>query len=438
MSDDRGSLDTSPAGTADTSTSTSIEPHSVLGMWALFVGLALLMVGNGLNSTVIGVRSGVEGFGLATTGVIMAGYFAGFLLGASVVVRLISAVGHIRVFAGLASTASSAVLVHSVVVDPAVWTVMRLAVGFCMAGLYVVIESWLNEMTPPSTRGRVLAVYMIVSMGGLGIGQVLISAGDPVGFELFVAASVLVSMALVPVTLAATTRQPPIRLPERTTVGELVRRVPTGVISSFLTGASHGTLLGLGAVYATQAGLGVERTALFLAAPILGAILVQWPVGWVSDRAPRRGVMFVVAALAAVAAAALVGLPADGPEALAAMFVLGGATFPLYSLVLSYTLDWMPSDTTVATSGTLVRINGSGAIVGPLVAAVLMARFDATMFFWTLVVTHSVIAAYVGVRILAEDALPVEGQRRFVSVPARATELVLRLAPRPRRRPGPP
>lgn len=426
----------SDAGTADSATEIAapLENNSIAGMWALFLGLALLMIGNGLNGTVIGVRSGVEGFSVEVTGVIMAGYFAGFLLGPSVVVKMIPSVGHIRVFAGLASTASSAVLIHSISVTPLTWTAMRFVFGFCVAGLYVVIESWLNEMSTSRTRGRTLAVYMIVSMGGMAIGQLLVAAGDPAGFTLFIVASVLVSMSLVPMTLAATTKVPPVRLPERATVRELWRIVPTGVVGTFMNGTSAGILLGLGAVYATSAGLGVERTALFVSAPMIGALVFQWPVGWISDRQPRRGVIFVVAAMAVAVCAALAVTPADDPITIGLMVLLGGAIFPLYSLVISYTLDWTPVNKTVATSGTLVRINGTGAIFGPIVAAILMARFDDTWFFVTLAAANAVIVVYIGYRIIARDALPMERQRRFVNVPARASELVLRLAPKPRRR----
>ncbi|MDG1265422.1 MAG: hypothetical protein P8O03_03785, partial [Ilumatobacter sp.] len=223
-------------------------------MWALFLGLGLLMVGNGLNGAIIGVRSGTEGFSVVVTGVIMAGYFAGFLIAPTPVVRMIASVGHIRVFAGLASMASSAVLVHSVFVNPPVWVAMRFVFGFCFAGLYIVIESWLIELSTPINRGRTLAVYMIVSMTGLGLGQYLIAVADPSTFRLFVFSSVLVSLALVPITLAHTASAPEIRLPEPVSMRELWSVVPTGVTGSFSTGAATGVLLGLSAVYATAVG----------------------------------------------------------------------------------------------------------------------------------------------------------------------------------------
>lgn len=449
VSDPPGSESTrpgsSPAATVDQPavdeseifTEAPLESNTVASMWALFLGLALLMIGVGLNGSVIGVRSGIEGFSLVVTGLIMAGYFAGFLLSPSIVVRMIPSVGHIRVFAGLASTASSAVLIHSVIVVPWVWVTMRFVFGFCAAGLYIVLESWLNEMSPNSRRGRTLAIYMTVSMGGMALGQLLISTSDPAEFTLFVVASVLVSMSLVPMALAATATPPPVRVPDRVSVRELWRLVPTGTIGAFLNGAAVGALLGMAAVYATSAGMSLERTAVFLAAPMIGAIVFQWPVGWISDRVPRRGVILVVAGLAALTASGLALLPVDSILVIALMFLLGGAVFPLYSLVVSFTLDWTPVHRTVATSATLVRVNGAGAIVGPIVAASLMAAIDDAFFFWTIMATNAIVALYVTWRIIVRDPLPMERQRRYLIVPARASEFVLRLAPRPRRRPRP-
>jgi MFS family permease len=403
------------------------------GLWALFFGLGLMMIGNGLNAAVIGVRSGNEGFSVQVIGVIMAGYFAGFLLAPSVVVRMISTVGHIRVFAGLAATASSAVLMYSVSVTPVTWTAMRFVFGFCMAGLYIVIESWLNEMSDASNRGRTLAIYMIVSMGGLGIGQFLILLADPNGFKLFVLSSVLVSMSLVPITLAATTRAPVVPIPEKVSIRELFGFVPTGVISSFLSGASAGVLLGLAAVYATAIDLSVNRTAFFLVAPTIGAIVFQWPIGRLSDRVSRRAVICGVAAVAAAISTALMLLPVQSVLVPVLMIGLGGTMFPLYSLVVSLTLDWTPEGKTVGASGTLIRINGAGALVGPLIAAQLMSRFGPRWFFWTLTIAFGAIVAQVVWRILVKEAMPVERQKRFVPFPARAGALAIGLVVGPMR-----
>jgi MFS family permease len=179
----------------------------------------------------------------------------------------------------------------------------------------------------------------------------------------------------------------------------------------------------------------VQRTALFLAAPMVGAIVFQWPVGWISDRVPRRAVMLFVTSTGALVGIALALAPAGHAAVVPLMVLLGGATFPMYSLVISYTLDWTPVTRTVSTSGTLVRVSGGGAVAGPLVAAGLMAGIDERWFFWTLVGANAAVAAFVVYRIASTAALPLYRQRSFVTVPARASMYVLRLAPRPRSRP---
>ena len=404
-----------------------------VALWTLFLGFAMLMVGNGLNLAVLGVRMVDEGFDVRTSGVVMACYFAGFLLGPVLVVRWLSGVGHIRVFASLASLASCVVLVHFVWVNPFAWGALRFTFGFCMAGLYVVVESWLNDASTPRTRGRTLAVYMIVSMGGLGLGQLLIATGDPTNVTLFVVASILVSMSFVPIALAAATDAPPVRVSPTMKLREFYRTAPTGMVGIFFTGASHGILFGLSAVYATRAGFGPGPTALFLALPSLGALAFQWPIGWASDRVPRRGVIFVVAVVAASTAAALGMIPEGSTVVLPVMFVLGGLTFPLYSLLLSHTLDRSSPGSAMGASGASLRVNGTGAVLGPIIAGAIMASFGETSFFWCMVATHGVIAAYVAYRLVTEDAVPRSLQGPFVPVPARASEFAIRLTSRPLR-----
>jgi MFS family permease len=404
-----------------------------VALWALFLGFGMLMVGNGLNLAVLGVRVLDEGFGVATGGYVMSCYFAGFLIGPSIISGLLATVGHIRVFAGLASLASGAVLIHSISVVPITWALMRLVFGFCMAGLFIVLESWLNDASTPKTRGRTLAIYMVVSMGGLAIGQIIIAFVDTAGYTLFILASVLVSMSLVPVTLAATTDAPPVREAERLGLRELYDTVPTGLIGMLFTGMSIGVLFSLGAVYAGGVGFSPSRLAVFLALPTVGSLLMQWPIGLISDRLPRRGVIFFVALGAVAVCMAMALLPSDSPLVLVGMFLLGGMTFPLYSLLLTYTLDWSAPGKAIGASSSLLRISGAGALIGPLVASSVMGSAGPTAFFWAMVASHSVIAAYVGYRIVSADALPMERQGKFVAFPARSTEMAIRLAARPLR-----
>ncbi|MEQ8841147.1 MAG: MFS transporter [Acidimicrobiales bacterium] len=411
-----------------------VEGNPTAAARGLLVGIALLMAGNGLQGSLIGVRSESEGFSLGAIGVVMAMYFAGFLVGSRSAELLLAKVGHIRVFSALASTASGAVLVHAVFISPVSWGLMRFATGMCMAGLYVVAESWLNDIATNANRGRLLSAYMMASMGGLTIGQLLLEVADPDGFELFVLTSVLVSSSVLPVTLSASSA-PPMGIPEPLSFRELLRQVPTGVISSFWVGTSAGVLLGLSAVYAAVADVPDSRISLFLAAPLVGSLVFQFPIGWISDRISRRTVMWWVAASASALSAALALLPAGSWAAIVMMVMLGGVIFPLYSLTIAFTADWLPQSQLTSASAALVRVNGVGAVFGPLIAAPLMAAGSPRMFFWMMAVTHGVIVVYIAWRVLFRDALPVERQGPFIAYPARASAVAANLIGR-RRPPG--
>ena len=208
---------------------------------------------------------------------------------------------------------------------------------------------------------------------------------------------------------------------------ELIKIVPTGVVGSFMSGAAAGVLLGLSAVYATAQGLSIERTALFLLAPTIGGVVMQWPVGRLSDRLRRRVVILAVSVIAAVLCAVGIVLPADNPAVLLVMFGIGGTMYPLYSLVISYTLDWMAVEKTVGASGTLIRVNGSGALAGPLVTAPLMSAIDPALFYWAMGSFFSVIVAFIGYRIAFRAAIPKENEGPYVPFPARATTVEFRM-----------
>ncbi len=409
-----------PIDEPDTTTVTSAHVSPTAAASALFVSFALLMVGMGVQGALLGVRAELEGFANLWTGLIMTAYFAGLLIGAKLAVRSIAEVGHIRVFAALASMASAAALIHAVAIVPGVWIAMRFLSGVCASGLYVVAESWLNDLATNATRGRLLAVYMIVSMGGLAGGTLLLDTADPRGITLFVVSSVLVSLAVVPVALSSAPA-PSITLPTPMGVAQLLKTVPTGAISSFLVGASHGALLGMGAVYATRKGLDAGQVALFMGAPMIGSVVSQFPLGLLSDRVSRRGLMAVVALVASLTAFVLFTQDPGSWVAVGLMFVLGGCSFPLYSLGIAYTNDWLEQSQIMAASSTLVFLNGMGAVAGPLVVILSFALWGNDAFFLVLVCTHGAIAVYVTWRIIFRAALPTGSQRHWMALSSRST-----------------
>lgn len=416
---------------ADTASNSAIS--AAVASWALFTGIALLMVGNGLQGSLLGIRSEVEGFSTGATGAVMTCYFIGFLAGSRTATKALASVGHIRVFAALASMASTATLVHALTITPITWGLMRFTTGLCMAGLYIVFESWINDLATNATRGRLLAAYMVVTMGGIAAGQFLLNLADPRGFELFVIASVLVSLSLVPVALSGRSA-PPTRTPEPMSFRELAGIVPTGLFVATLVGTAHGSLLGMGAVYATRAGLTPAQIAVFMGAPMAGGVILQFPIGILSDRVSRRAVMLAVA-LAAVAASSLMLVAEAGSiPSYGLMFVIGGFSFPLYSLGIAYTNDWIKPEQAMGASSVLVTMNGIGAIVGPVAAAGMILFLGNQMYFVTLVVTHGAIAGYLAYRIVSRDALPTARQGRFLPVPARASATAIGTLARRRRR----
>lgn len=407
----------------------------LLSMWALFLGVLLMMLGNGLQGTLVGVRSTLEGFDTLVIGVILAAYYAGFLIGSRFTIRALARVGHVRVFAALASIASTAALLYALFVNPPAWLLMRFVSGFCLAGLYVVVESWLNDQATPQTRGRTLSIYMIVTMGGVTGGQFLLNVRDPAGFELFVIASVLVSMSLVPMALSEASAPQQVSsnpLPFRV----LMQIVPTGAVTMFFSGAAAGALFAFGPVYATRIGMSTAQVSLFLSAALIGSVIFQMPVGQISDRVSRRGVMAVVAGIALAASIAGV-MTSTGFSAIVVMFVIGAASFPLYSLAIAYTNDWIEDHQRVGASGLLVMINGVGAVSGPLATSALMETFGTVAFWWSLAIVHGLALAYLLLRIMVKDAMPVEDQSTYQPVPARSSPLASLIGRRRTPRPVP-
>ena len=396
----------------------------IAGAWALLLGIALIMLGNGLQNTLLGVRATLEGFGTGTTGLVMTGYFLGFLAGSVVVPRLVGNVGHIRVFAAVASLASAATLLHTVFVTPASWFLIRLATGFCFAGLFVVAESWINDAATNRTRGQLLSVYMIMVLGGVGSGQLLMNLADPRGFELFVVVSVLVSVALIPITLSVG-RAPAFEAPESIGMRALFRASPLGVTGAFLIGIAHSALYAMGPVFATEIGLPVDRTALFIAVALFGGLILQWPIGWLSDRFDRRRVI-VVATWLAAGSSVVAGMHGVDSYALLIAFtaLLGGTSMPLYSLCGAHTNDHLTPRQIVAASATLVLVGGFGLTMGPLLAAALMRLGGPPGLFWLIAVVHGCIGVFGLYRMVRREPVPLDEQRTYQPVSLRTSPVV--------------
>ncbi len=370
-------------------------PFSVVTTtWPLLLGMGVLMLGAGLQGTLVGLRATLEGFPTLVTGMIMSCYYVGYLLGTVVAPPLLRQVGHVRVFAALAAVASVAILVQGCFVNPLTWGAMRLISGLCFAGIYVVAESWLNDRASRANRGRLFAVYMLVLYGGLGAAQLLLILSDPRTPTPFMLVSVLISLAMVPIVVSAQ-QLPEHAVHRKVRLVDLYRNSPLGVVAVTLSGLISAIIFSMGPVYARLSGLDTEGVGTFMAVSILAAVLTQYPVGRLSDRMDRRTVIAAVCTLAAIVASCIVAFP-DMPHAaflaLAALF--SGFALTLYSLSVSHVNDKLEPAQMVASSSTLLLLNGSAAAIGPMLAGSLITAFGPRAYFATLAALTGALAVY--------------------------------------------
>ncbi len=400
---------------------------AIASVWALLVSIALLMAGSGLQGSLLGIRAAEDGFSSLMTGVVMSSYFAGFLLGFAVVPRLVKRVGHIRVLGVLASVASAVALIHSVFVDPLVWTGLRAVTGFCYIGLFIVAESWMNDRSTNETRGQLLSVYMIIMTASMAVGPLLLNIGNPSGFDLFITASVLISLAMVPVSLT-TYSAPKFEEQERLSIRELVKISPLGVAGCLANGIASGALIWLASVYAGSISMPLENIAYFASASIVGGAVLQWPIGRLSDWFDRRRVLTGVALVGAVAAAGAAMVGAENTTLqMVAVAVVGGLTIPIYSLSVAHTNDHLKSNQMVAASSGLLLANGVGGMAGPAAAGGVMQILGPAGYFWFPSAIMATLAAFAFYRMARCPAVTSEKQRKFVQVP-RTSSLSTRLA----------
>ena len=393
---------------------------AVSSSWALFLGMALLMIGNGLQGSLLGVRASIEQFPTTVTGILMSAFYLGFLVGSILTPKLVARVGHVRVFAALASLASTAILIHAVSVNPPSWIAMRLVSGISYAGLYVVAESWLNEQATNETRGQLLSFYMVVSTGGMALGQVLLNVADPGQTSLFILVSILVSMALIPMLLSQT-RGPVLEAPTPISIKEVYEASPTGVLGAFGVGILQGGSVGMGAVYAGLLGYSVAEISVFMLALLIGSVCFQWTIGRLSDRYDRRLVLTIVTFLAAGIAVVANFVAHSLTGLLSATFLFGGMMFPMYSLAIAYANDHLRQDQMVGASGTLVLVGGAGAFLGPTLVAGAIDVFGPPGFFWSLGAVHALIGVFILYRMTQRSALPMQEQGSYAVLPRSTT-----------------
>ncbi len=403
--------------------------RSLISTWPLFFGLTLIMIGNGIQLILIGLRASAAGYSNVITGLMMAGYFLGIFIGSLIVPKTLSEVGHVRTFGALAAVASASVLLHILLANPLAWAVLRLITGFCYAGMYIVVESWLNEKATNDTRGQILSIYMIITMAGLGLGQLISGADDGISIDLFLIASVLVSLAVVPVLITAA-KAPEFEAPEMVSLRRLLQISPLALTGLFLHGIVMAMLFGIGAFYAKSIGLSTGQTSLFMASTTLGILCLQYPLGRFSDRFDRRVVILGIAVSAAVFAFLLSFLGKNEFFLILLLMALfGGTSLTLYSLFIAHANDYLTPSQMVSTSSSLVMVNGIGAVIGAPLVAISMDLFGNWSYFGLIGIIHIGLAIFIGYRMAVRPAVPAEAQGPLVLLPDTSTAMAVSLNP---------
>jgi len=393
---------------------------------SLLAGVALLLIGNGLLNTLLTLRGAAEGFSSSLLGLLMSGYFLGFLLGTWLAVPLILRIGHIRTFAFCAAVCACAVLLHVLIIDPWVWFALRLIYGMALITLYLVIENWLNAQTSSEQRGQVFATYMVVNLAALALGQQLLNLASPQVFTLFALTSILICCALMPVTL---TRQAQPNLPEKpkTNLRMLFHIAPLPVAAAGFSGLVLSAFWGMAPVYASLSGFDNDGIAMLMSVTIVGGALLQWPIGRFSDKHDRRKVLLWITLIAALLALAM-SLLSAGPLLLGLLFFWGGLVFCLYPLAVVQMVDQMHPDEILAGSTGLLLVNGFGSALGPVIAGSLMEQFGAPALALFFTGSLLILAGFIVYRQQHVSDLQ-QGEQGHFAPMLRTSQAVLELLP---------
>ena len=395
--------------------------------WALLLGMFLLMIGNGLQGTLLGVRGEIEGFSNLEMSIVMSAYFVGFLGASRMVPEMIRRVGHVRVFAALGSIVSAVLILYPAIPHPAAWAIGRAIIGFSFCGVYVTAESWLNNGANNENRGQALSLYMVVQMVGIVAAQGMLLLADPSGYILFVVISVLVSISFAPILLSISPT-PAFEATKPMRLIELIRVSPLGAVGMFLLGGIFAAQFGMAAIYGSQIGLSLREISIFVSSFYVVAMLLHYPIGWISDRMDRRFLIVICAFVGAGAALLAILSAGDFYFLLAAAFIVGGLSNPLYSLLIAHTNDFLDYEDMAAASAGLLFLNGIGAIAGPLIIGFLMETIGPMGFFMFIIVLLSMIGIYGAYRMTQRPAIATDDTASYTPVAPTASPVLVEIA----------
>ena len=416
--------------------------------WALFLGYSIIILAHGFQGNLLGIRAVLENFSIISTGALMSGYFVGYFLGANIVPNLVAKVGHIRVFAAFASTASLSILLHSVIVDPYVWIFGRFITGFSIISIFVVVESWLNDRATNKTRGKVLSIYMIITFIGIGLGVLLLNFNNPKNYEPFILVSLLLSMALVPILL--TKRKPPtFKKISSIKIKELYNISPLATFSMFCTGFIHPAIFTLGAVYGALMNFSVLEISLYMFLITVSGAIFQWPIGYLSDRFDRRLILIITTLIGSFLCILCFFSVSKSPDFInlssnwktlvqhisnhRMMFYIfislyAGMCLPLFSLNLAYVNDFLPKEKFVSAGSGMQIIFGISAMIAPFVCSFFMKIFGPNGLFIYLFIFHTAIGLF-GIYRMTRRSYEENPENTFTPMPRNITPLGMELDP---------
>ncbi len=409
--------------------------------WALFTGIGIMMIAHGLQGNLMGIRSVIEEFNFIATGTMMSGYYVGYFFGSHLAPKLVSRVGHIRVFAAFASMASLSILIISAYVNPIVWTFARFITGMSVVSCFIVAESWLNDRANNRTRGKILSSYMFITYIGLATGMLLLNFDSPENYKPFILVSILLSIALVPILLTKR-KAPKFKKISTMKLKDLYKTSPLGVVSSFCTGIIHSVIFTLTAVYAATMNFSIFEISLLLFLITIAGALTQWPIGYLSDLYDRRNIIIITTITSAIFCALIFIASVDALQLMylatewgtsKLMFfifitIYAGASLSLYPLNLAHTNDFVPKEKFVAAGGGLQLIFGLGAIGGPIACSIFMNKFGPNSFFIFLLIFHVMIGLF-GIYRITRRVTKDNPDSTFTPLPKNITPLGMELDP---------
>lgn len=402
---------------------------SIRPLIPLLIAAGILLGGNGLQGTLIALRGAQEGFSPATIGFMGTAYFGGFVLGCLFITRMMKAVGHVRAFSALAAIAASGSLLLVLIIDPIFWSAMRFVSGFCFAGLFTVMESWMNSGVQNHDRARVLALYRIIDIGSVTGAQFLIPVFGADGFAIFAIMSIMITLSLVPVSLGDRSN-PTAPDDVKLDLARVWRISPLACIGCVAVGLTNSAFRSLSPVYAEQIGMSVTDVVTFVSIGIIGGALMQYPLGHLSDLWDRRRILLITTGGAMFAALALVFWAGTGPFAnFALVFVFGSFAMPLYSLSAAHANDRADKGEFVLVNAALMLFYSFGAIGGPLIASTFMQNFGPRWLFIFAATVYFFFILIIVYRMLARGAVPASSRGRFTAL-LRTSTIFARLARR--------